>query len=103
MQDKAEKSIQALTDAKRAKQHTLGHLLQSIERYAVLEHQIQGHLSPRLKTQIRVVRIDQGTLIVAVPSSAWVSRAQLEAPQILSAAQSHWDSPLSGIKVMVSV
>lgn len=102
MHDKAEKSIQVLTDAKRAKQQTLAHLLRSVERYAGLEAQIQAQLSTRLQAQVRVVRIDQGTLIVAVPSSAWVSRAQLEADQILRTAQSQWDSPLSGIKVIVS-
>ncbi len=102
MRDKAEKSIQALTDVKRAGQHTLTQLLRSVEGYAVLEAQIQGQLSSRLKDQLRVVRIDQNTLIVAVPSSAWVSRAHLEAEQILRIARNHWGNPLSDIKVIVN-
>jgi hypothetical protein len=101
MRGKAEKSIQSLTGAQRPKNSMLSQLLRRTECYEAMEAQIQGAISTRLQGQIQVACVEGEQLIVAVPSSAWVARARLEAQAMIKAAQGVWDGPLSEVKVIV--
>lgn len=102
MTDKAEKDIRDLTDTEKISDSALTRLLCLSKRYAVIDAKIQGILSPRLQGQVRLACIEQGQVILAAYSPAWVSRTQLESQEILKVVRGLWDEPLSGVKVIVN-
>lgn len=101
MNDKKEKTLNALTSGGHSTDPVLTGLLHLSTRYEVLDAKIQGVLSPKLQGQVAVAQVKANTLVLAARSSAWVARAQLEANNVLQAAQSVWDGPIDQVKVIV--
>ncbi|HEY7905923.1 MAG TPA: DciA family protein [Wenzhouxiangella sp.] len=102
MSDRAEKDLKGLTQAPQNKDPALRRLLALSQSYAVIDAKIQGVLSTRLQGQLQVACVRGETLVVSVRSSAWVARANLEAQELLKAARSAWDGPLTDLKVIVT-
>ena len=102
MTDKAEKGITELTGLHRAKDPALANLLRMSDRYEAIDKQIQVVLSPRIQGHVEVACVRDTELVLAVDSSAWVSRARLESQEILKAARKAWDQPLASVKVVVA-
>ncbi len=102
MTEKAEKGMSELTGLHRAKDPALANLLRMSHRYEAIDKEIQVVLSPRIQGHLAVACVRDTELVVAVDSSAWVSRAHLEAQEILKAARKAWDHPLASVKVVVA-
>ena len=101
MSDRAEKDIRDLASSEHRDDSTLARLLRLSERYAVIDAQIHGVLSPRLQGQVRLACIQEDQVILAAASPAWVSRAKLESGEVLKMVRTVWDHPLSTVKVIV--
>lgn len=102
MSDRAEKDLKGLTQSPKSKDPALRRLVALTQSYAVVDAKIQGVLSTRLQGQLQVACVRGETLVVSVPSSAWVARANLEGQEILKAARQAWDGPLTELKVIVT-
>lgn len=102
MSDRAEKNLKGLTQSPKSKDPALRRLVALTQSYAVVDAKIQGVLSTRLQGQLQVACIRDETLVVSVPSSAWVALANLEGQEILKAARQAWDGSLTALKVIVT-
>lgn len=98
MESAAEKSLRdAISGASPLKR-----LLRAERLFAALDAQIQPHLSELARGQLRVACVQDETLVLAAQSSAWATRARLEAPTALTAAQQLWPAPISKVRVIVA-
>ena len=102
LSDRAEKDLKGLTQSPKSKDPALRRLVALTQRYAVIDAKIQGVLSTRLQGGLQVACVRDETLVVSVPSSAWVARANLEGQEILKAARQAWDGQLNELKVIVA-
>ncbi len=80
----------------------LAGLIRAQRLFEALDGAIQPGLSEPLRRHLRVACVDQGTLVLAAQSSAWASRARLEAAAALDAARALWPGPIRQVKVIVA-
>ena len=98
MESAAEKNLsKAISEAA-----PLNRLLRAERQFAALDAQIQLHLSDLARGQLRVACVQDGTLVLAAQSSAWATRARLEAQAALAAAQQLWPAPIYKVQVIVA-
>jgi hypothetical protein len=98
MDSAAEKSLAELVSATRP----LARLLRAQRLFEALDEEIQPALSEACRNRLRVACVEGETLILAAPSSAWASRARLEAATALTAARKLWPGELRQVRVIVA-
>lgn len=97
MERPAEKALQGvLNDAA-----PFSTTLRAQRSFEALDRQVRPALSEAARRHVSVACVDGHTLVLAARSSAWASRARLEAAAALAAAQSVWPQSLSGVRVIV--
>lgn len=80
----------------------LQRLVRAQRVFEALDKKIQPMLSESARGRIRVACVDNSTLVLAAASSAWASRARLEADRALETARTIWPEELTGVRVIVS-
>ncbi|MFW5815553.1 MAG: DciA family protein [Wenzhouxiangella sp.] len=80
----------------------LQRLVRAQRVFEALDERIQTSLSTSARGKIRVACVDGATLVLVASSSAWASRARLEAARALATAQEVWPETLSEVRVIVS-
>lgn len=98
MESAAEKPLSDLVSSARP----LERVLRAQRQFEALDHAIQSGLSETIRGRLRVACVDQDTLVLAAQSSAWASRARLEANAVLAAARVLWPAPLRQVRVIVA-
>lgn len=94
----AEKDLSEILDAHRP----MARLLRAQRLFEALDREIQPALSDLCRGRLRVACVDDETLVLAAPSSAWASRARMEANTALSAARQVWPGKLTQVRVIVA-
>lgn len=79
----------------------LQRLVRAQRIFEALDAKIQPVLSESARGQVRVACVDGSTLVLVAASSAWASRARLEAENALEVARNVWPESLSGVRVIV--
>ncbi|MEE4638400.1 MAG: DciA family protein [Wenzhouxiangella sp.] len=82
--------------------NSLQRLIRAQRVFEALDKKIQPALSAAARGRVHVACVDGATLVLAADSSAWASRARLEANQALEAARAVWPEALTGVQVIVN-
>ena len=98
MDSPAEKNLDQLVAANQP----LSRLLRAQRLFEALDREIQPALSEICRNQLRVACVEGDTLVLAAPSSAWASRARMEAKEALAAARKLWPGELKQVRVIVA-
>ncbi len=97
MEKPAEKKPGQIASGDRA----LSALLRMGRVYDELDRRLQPSLPEGSRGHIRVACIDGDCLVLAATSSAWASRARLEAETLLQAARGFWPEDLNRTRIIV--
>ena len=68
----------------------LASLLRASQAFEALDARLRPHLSESSRGNIRVACVEGDCLVLAAASSAWASRARLEAQNLLEHAKELW-------------
>lgn len=79
----------------------LSALMRAARAFEALDQRIQAVLSDASRGRIHVACVSDGQLVLAADSSAWATRARLEADTCLEAAREVWPSDIGSVKVIV--
>lgn len=80
----------------------LSALIRASRMFDELDRRLQPQLPESLRGKVQVACVDEDVLVIAAASSAWASRARLEAPNMLEAAREIWPQDLRNWRVIVS-
>lgn len=98
MDSAAEKNLDELVTAN----EPMARLLRAQRLFEALDREVQPSLSDLCRNQVRVACVEGETLVLAARSSAWASRARMEAVTALSAARKVWPSELKQARIIVA-
>jgi len=98
MNDRGEKSVSAVAGGDRR----LASLLRASQAFEALDARLRPHLSEASRGNIRVACVEGDCLVLAAASSAWASRARLEAQNLLEHAKELWPGELTKTRIIVA-
>jgi len=83
------------------KDRQLSALMRTVQAFEALDRRIQMVLSEQARGRVQVACVDNGQLVLAAQSSAWATRARLEADACLRDAREVWPGEIKSVKVIV--
>ncbi|MEM1081422.1 MAG: DciA family protein [Pseudomonadota bacterium] len=83
-------------------QSGLGSAIRQANAFQALNERILPRLPESLRLHVRVACIEQGVLMLAAESSAWLTQARLYSDSILEAARDLWPQAIHRVELFVA-